>query len=94
MMSLPDAVEEYPAKALVARRIQGVVRFRRGRGFSLSELRECGLTVSEAREKGLEVDELRRTKHEENIKILKGWLELQSKPRPGDSATNQVEKST
>ena len=93
-MSLPDAVEEYSTEALVARRIRGVVRFRRGRGFSLSELRECGLTVSEARKKGLEVDELRRTKHEENLKALRGWLELQSKPKPDDSATDQVEKST
>jgi len=80
-------------EALVARRIRGVVRFREGRGFSLGELKECGLTVSEVRKKGLRVDELRRTKHEENVKALKTWLEFQPKPKPEESATNQVEKS-
>ena len=80
-------------EALVARRIRGVVRSREGRGFSLGELKECGLTVSEARKKKLKVDELRRTKHEENIKALKTWLESQPKPKPEESATNQVEKS-
>jgi len=93
-MSLLDAVEEdYSAEALVARAIRGLVRFRRGRGFSLGELKECGLAVSEARKKGLRVDELRRSKHEENIKALKRWLEFQSKPKQGVSATDEVEKS-
>ena len=51
------------------------------------------MTVSEARKKGLRVDGLRRTKHEENIKALKTWLESQPKPKPEDSTTDQVEKS-
>jgi len=79
-------------EALVARRIRGVVGFRRGRGFSLGELGECGLAVSEARKKGLRVDELRRTKHEENIKALKEWLMLQPKPKPDSSTTDKVQK--
>ena len=80
-------------EAIVAKRIRGVVRFRKGRGFSLSELKECGLTVSEAKKKGLRVDELRRTKHEENIKALKRWLEFLSKPRHEGSTIDQVEES-
>jgi len=93
-MTLPDSVEEdYSAEALVARAIRGLVRFRRGRGFSLGELKECGLAVSEARKKGLRVDELRRSKHEENIRVLQRWLEFQSKPKPGDSITDEAKKS-
>jgi len=80
------------AEALVARRIRGVVSVRRGRGFSLGELKECRLTVSEARKKGVRVDGLRRTKHEGNIKALKTWLESQPKPKPEVSAADQVEK--
>jgi len=78
--------------AVVAKKIRGVLRFRRGRGFSLSELKECGLTVPEVRKKGLRIDELRRTKHEENIKVLKAWLESQPKPKPEGSTTDQVEE--
>ncbi len=77
--------------AIVAKKIRGAMSFRRGRGFSLSELKECGLTVLDARKKGLRVDELRRTKHEENIKALKAWLESQPKPKLEGSTTDQVE---
>ena len=80
------------AEALVARRIRGVVSVRRGRGFSLGELKECGLAVFEARKKGLRFDELRRTKHDENIKALKTWLESQLKPKLEESKTDQVEQ--
>ncbi len=94
MMSLLDTVEEkYSTEAVVARRTRGLVRLRKGRGFSAGELRDCGLTISEARKKGLRVDELRRTKHEENIKALKRWLEFKVKPKPDDSTTDQVEKT-
>ena len=69
------------AEVLVVKRIHDLIGFRRGRGFSLSELKECGLTVSEARKKGLKVDELRKTKHEKNIEGLKKWLQSQLKTK-------------
>ena len=49
-------------------------RVRLGRGFSRDELREVGLSLKEARKYGIPVDPRRRTKHEENIEMLKQHL--------------------
>ncbi|MEN2974311.1 MAG: ribosomal protein L13e [Candidatus Caldarchaeales archaeon] len=64
----------HPPRPLIRRKIKGVVRLRPGRGFSINEIREVGLTVREARRLGLYVDENRRSKREENMKILIGYL--------------------
>jgi len=49
-------------------------RFRVGKGFSVSELKEMGLSISEARKLGLYVDKRRKSVHKENIDILKEFL--------------------
>lgn len=49
-------------------------RVRLGRGFSRDELREVGLSLKEARKYGIPVDPRRRTKHEENIEMLRQHL--------------------
>lgn len=46
-------------------------RLRRGRGFSLEELRAAELTPSEAKGLGIYVDRRRGTAHPQNIEVLK-----------------------
>jgi large subunit ribosomal protein L13e len=48
---------------------------RKGRGFSLGELREAGLTAEKARKLGIYVDKKRKSVHEWNISALKEYLE-------------------
>lgn len=47
---------------------------RRGRGFSLGELREAGLTPEKARKLGIYVDKRRKTVHPWNVEALKDYL--------------------
>jgi len=47
---------------------------RRGKGFSLGELRAVGLDSETARKIGLPIDKRRKSVHEENIKALKDFL--------------------
>jgi len=57
-------------------------RTRIGRGFSRGELREGGVDVKRAHKLGMPVDLRRKTKHEENVEILKQHLRsLAKKPR-------------
>ncbi len=48
---------------------------RRGRGFSLGELKEAGLTPAQAKRLGIYVDKRRKTVYEWNVKALKDYLE-------------------
>jgi len=50
------------------------MKTRRGRGFSKAELRDAGLSINEALKQGLPIDSRRSTKHEENVKILKTYI--------------------
>jgi ribosomal protein L13E len=47
---------------------------RRGRGFSLEEIRKAGSNSKEALRLGIPADFRRRTAHEDNIETLKGFL--------------------
>jgi ribosomal protein L13E len=50
------------------------VKTREGRGFSKAELRDAGLSVNEALKQGIPIDPRRSTKHEENVKLLKAYI--------------------
>ena len=49
-------------------------RTRKGKGFSRGELRETELDFKQALKLGIPIDRRRKTKHEENIKILEQYL--------------------
>jgi len=49
---------------------------RKGRGFSLGELREAGISLEEARRLGIYVDKRRDTVHPENVEVLGDLAEL------------------
>ena len=46
-----------------------------GRGFSCEELKRTGLSLKEALRIGIPVDLRRRSSHEQNVDVLKGFLE-------------------
>ena len=50
-------------------------RKRHGKGFSREELKKGGLSFKEASKLGIPVDFRRRTIHEDNINVIKGFLE-------------------
>ncbi len=60
-------------------RVQSTVRkkggrTKRGRGFSRGELKEAGVDLKHALKLGIPIDPRRKTKHEENVKMLKRHL--------------------
>jgi len=46
-------------------------RPRKGRGFSIKEIREAGLTLQEAKKLGVPIDKRRGTSHPQNVHFLK-----------------------
>lgn len=44
---------------------------RKGKGFSLGEVREAGLSIHEAKRLGVPIDKRRRTLHPQNVERLK-----------------------
>ena len=48
-------------------------RMRKGKGFSLGEIKKAGLTAREARRLGIVVDKLRKTSHPMNVQALKEY---------------------
>jgi len=61
-MSEIDAIVYCPEK---------ITRVRKGRGFSLKELKEAGLTLRDALRHRIPVDRRRESSHPENIETLK-----------------------
>ncbi|TXT57673.1 MAG: hypothetical protein BAJATHORv1_10376 [Candidatus Thorarchaeota archaeon] len=52
----------------------GDKRPRRGRGFSIEEVKKADLTIDEARRMGLIVDIRRKSSYDENVEILKQYV--------------------
>jgi large subunit ribosomal protein L13e len=48
-------------------------RPKKGRGFSIAEVKEAGISIRQARDMGLIVDLRRKTCHQENIEVLKQY---------------------
>jgi transcription termination factor NusA len=48
---------------------------RRGRGFSLQEIKDAGLSLTDARWMAIPIDGRRKTRHPENVKLIKNYLE-------------------
>lgn len=57
-------------------------RTRRGRGFSRGELGEAGMNLKQALKLGIPIDPRRKTKHKENVKLLKQHLQSLVKNGP------------
>lgn len=56
---------------------------RKGRGFSLNELKEAGLTLHDAKMFKIPVDKRRRGSHLENVETLKkNYKKTTPKPKP------------
>jgi predicted flap endonuclease-1-like 5' DNA nuclease len=51
------------------------MKTRKGKGFSKAELKDAGLSVNAALKQGIPIDSRRSTKHEENVKMLKTYIE-------------------
>ena len=49
-------------------------RWREGKGFSVSELRDAGIDFKQALRMGIPIDPRRRKKHKENVTVLKKHL--------------------
>jgi len=61
---------------IVRRKLKdGRIITRKGRGFSLNELKEAGITIDVAKKLGIPVDKRRRSCREENVKALKEFVE-------------------
>jgi large subunit ribosomal protein L13e len=54
---------------------------RYGKGFSKQELKKAGLSFTEALKLGIPIDSRRKTAHEENINIIKSFLEGKNQPK-------------
>ena len=57
-------------------------RMREGKGFSRGELREVGIDFKQALRLKIPIDLRRKTKHEENVKILKRHLQGLKSSKP------------
>lgn len=55
-------------------KIAGSNRMRKGRGFSLGELKEAGLSLEKAKAMNIPVDKRRKSVHKENVELLKKFL--------------------
>jgi ribosomal protein L13E len=66
---------------------------RRGKGFSLNELKEAGLNTSDTKKLGVHLDRKRKTAHEQNIKTLKVHAtkaKSEAKAKPATESTKKA----
>jgi predicted flap endonuclease-1-like 5' DNA nuclease len=63
---------------------------RRGRGFSYSELKDAGIELTDARWMAIPIDSRRKTKHSENVKLLKEYVKRISKLKQARKAPKPV----
>lgn len=63
-----------PPVPLVPRFAHGARKLRKGRGFSLAEIKKAGILKSDARSMGIRVDERRFTLHPQNVATLTAFL--------------------
>jgi len=82
------------AKPVIKRNFGYVVR--KGRGYSLEELKEAGLGRGTAQNRGVPVDVWRKTKLAENVEQLKSVAKAMSespkKPKPAKKASKTKKK--
>lgn len=71
-IKVPESVVKVPLRKGLP------TKTRVGRGFSLPELKAVGLDIKKSRKLGLKVDERRDSCHEENVKLLKEFLEKEA----------------
>jgi len=65
-------------------------RTRKAKGFSRAELKEADIDAKSAIRLGLPVDPRRRSKHEENIEVLRRYLkDLKEPEQPEDQDTEE-----
>jgi len=68
---------------------------RKGKGFSRGELKDAGVDSKQALKLGIPIDLRRKTKSEENVKVLKQHLRnLGSKKKPKSRAVKLDKKRT
>ncbi|MFX1318680.1 MAG: ribosomal protein L13e [Promethearchaeota archaeon] len=63
---------------------------RRGRGFSHSELKDAGIELADARWMAIPIDSRRKTKHPENVKLLKDYAKRISKLKIAPKASKSA----
>jgi len=84
-----------PIAMVMKPRYPGQVR--RGKGFSLGELRQAGLTPEAAEKLGIKVDRRRRSVHQGNVEALRALLKPRRTKRakaPGEKAQRRGRRRT
>jgi large subunit ribosomal protein L13e len=86
-----------PPSPLVLRFLHGRNKLRKGRGFSLDELKQAGLQESQARSMGIRIDPRRSTVHAQNVSSLAAFLASPTNetevPEPSTEAPGVVVKA-
>lgn len=72
-------------------KVHGSNRLRKGRGFSLNELRKVGLDPGSAKRLGIAVDRRRRSVWDENVEALRSFLDALSGSGSGSSKKSSGE---
>jgi large subunit ribosomal protein L13e len=68
-------------------------KLRKGRGFSVEELKKAGIDKAEAKKLEIPLDKRRRTTHDQNVKAVKTFAEkARLKPKPKSQPKPKKEK--